>query len=347
MTRSAYLEKDTVSVHFVRAAIARLAPEARLRVLKAAQIRPQLLDSDHARVPAAAFAALWMAVAREIDDEFFGLDSRRMKLGSFALLCHAVLHGRDIGQAVRGMLRGFGVLLDDISASLRVEGERASIVLANRIADAAARRFAEETFLVMVHGLMCWLAGKRIALSGVDFAGPRPPHADEYVAMFSQHLRFEAPATAIHFDAAVLKAPIVQTAETVKPFLREAPQTVFLKYKNTQGWAARVRRQLRASLAGGDWPVLEEVAAALHLAPTTLRRRLEAEGSSFQEIKDGLRRDAAIHQLCTSARSVPDIAAQLGFADASSFRRAFRHWTGVQPSRYRRDAPVASAPAGR
>lgn len=347
MTRSAHPERDTVSVHFVRAAVARLAPEARLRVLRAAQIRPQLLDSDHARVPAAAFAALWMAVAREIDDEFFGLDSRRMKVGSFALLSHAVLHARDLGQALRGMLRGFGVLLDDLSASLRVEGERASVVVANRMADAAGRRFAEETFLVMVHGLMCWLAGKRIALSGVEFAGPRPPHADEYVLMFSQHLRFDAPATALHFDAGMLKAPIVQTAQTVKPFLRDAPQTVFLKYKNTQGWAARVRRQLRASLDGGAWPVLEQVAAALHVAPTTLRRRLEAEGTSFQEIKDRLRRDAAIHQLCTSARSVPDIAAQLGFADASSFRRAFRHWTGVQPSRYRRDAPAAVPSGGR
>ena len=108
-----------------------------------------------------SFAALWLAVAREIDDEFFGLDSRRMKVGSFALLCHAVLGSGNLDRAVKHMLRGFGVFLDDIAAELRLEEQQAVIGVSNRIADAAsARRFADETFLVMVHGLMCWLAGQ-------------------------------------------------------------------------------------------------------------------------------------------------------------------------------------------
>src|SRR5258705_154242 len=82
-----------------------------------------------------------------------------------------------------------------------VEEGPAVISIDNRIAEVSARRFADETFLVMVHGLMCWLAGKRIALTQAEFAHSKPPHAPEYAVMYSQHLRFDARRTAIRFDA--------------------------------------------------------------------------------------------------------------------------------------------------
>ena len=94
-------QKDTVSVHFVEAAVARLSPEARARVLAASHVPEELLGVQSARVPAEAFAAVWLAVARELDDEFFGLDRRRMKVGSFAFLCQAALHGGDLRGAAR------------------------------------------------------------------------------------------------------------------------------------------------------------------------------------------------------------------------------------------------------
>jgi AraC-like DNA-binding protein len=110
---------------------------------------------------------------------------------------------------------------------------------------------------------------------------------------------------------------------------------VFLKYRNPEGWTARLRRRLRAGLDAGQLPGFDDLAIELHVAPTTLRRRLEAEGTSFQAIKDDLRRDTAIHQLVGGSRSVVSIAADLGFGEPSAFRRAFKKWTGVQPLAYR------------
>ncbi len=322
-------------MYFVRAAVARLPAETRMRVLKASAIPPELLLAGDARVPAASFATLWMSIAHELDDEFFGLDRRRMKVGSFAMLCNSVLHSKNLRQAIKEMLRGFSIFLDDISASLNIEDGMAVIRIDNRIASPDDRRFADETFLVMVYGLMCWLVGKRIALASVAFSGPTPVFAREHAVMFSQHLQFDANASAICFDAEELDAHIVQNAGTLKDFLQTAPQSVFLKYKNPHSWTARLRRRLRSCIGGEDWPLLEEVAKEFALTPTTLRRRLEAEGTSYHEVKDALRRDAAIHYLCTTSRSVPDIAGLLCFKEVSAFRRAFKSWTGVQPSRYR------------
>lgn len=321
-------------MHFVSAAVARLPGEVRVRLLNGVGIPVDLLAVPQARVPAAAFAALWLAIARELDDEFFGLDARRMKVGSFALLCNAVIMSGNLDRALKHVLRGFGAFLDDIDGELHLENQQAVISLNNRIEAASARRFADETLLVMVHGLMCWLTGQRIPLTQVRFAHSRPPYAAEYTVMYSEHLSYDAPRTSASFDARLLRAPVIQTPATLREFLRSAPQSVFLKYKNQDSWTARLRRRLRDSI-GKDWPLLEEVAREFHVAPTTLRRRLEAEGTSYQGIKDELRRDAAIDYLCHGSLSVAQIAGLLGFQEPSAFHRAFKKWNGVQPGEYR------------
>lgn len=346
------MDKDTVSIYFVRAALAHLAPEALPAVLRAAGIPAEMLAHRQARVPARAFAALWLAVAHQLDDEFFGLDSRRMKVGSFALMCHAVLHCGTLGRALRRCLRSFSAFLDDLHGELAVDGDRAVITLHNRIADPADRRFAEETYLVMLHGLMCWLIGRRIQLAHIAFGHALPEEAREYRVMYGEDLAFGAERTTIEFDAALLEAPIIQTEATLKGFLRSAPQSVFLKYKSTDSWTARVRRRLRRCLGGQvGWPTLDDLALEFHVAPSTLRRRLEAEGGTYQSAKDDLRRDAAIHHLCHSRLSIAEISTLLGFQEPSAFHRAFKKWTGSQPGEYRalradgRSAPGADAAA--
>lgn len=332
-------ERDTVSVYFVNAALRKLAPPARERLLQALDIPASWLALPGARVPAATFSALWLAVARELDDEFFGLDARRMKVGSFALLCQAVLGCSNLDRAVRRMLRGFALFLDQVQATLWLEPAtgRAQLRLNNTLPDADDRLFADETLLVLLHGLMCWLVGQRIAVQALHLAHARPAHAVEYTRMFSPVLVFEAPQTCLCFDAAVLAAPLVQTPASLLQFLRHAPQSVFLKYKNEDSWTARVQRRLRSALlAQQPWPPLEAMAQALGSTPTTFRRRLEAEGSSYQQIKDQLRSDWAIDQLCHSSLSLDELAATLGFHDASAFHRAFRRWNGLSPGAYRR-----------
>ncbi|HEX9243507.1 MAG TPA: AraC family transcriptional regulator [Anaeromyxobacter sp.] len=330
--------KDTVSMHFVEAAVARLSPAARARILDACGVPAELVGAAHARVPAEAFSATWLAVARELDDEFFGLDRRRMKVGTFSFLCQAVLHAPRLEVALRRLLRGFAIVLDDVRGELAEEGGSAVLRIVNRIADPEARRFADETFLVLVHGVACWLVGRRIPLTLATFAHPRPAHAAEYQVMYSQELAFDAPFTEVRFDAAHLDAAVIQDEASLRKFLRTAPRSVFLKYKNEDSWTARVRRRLRGSIGGAGWPRLEDVAREFRVAPTTLRRRLEAEGTSYQGVKDELRRDAAVHQLCGTHLSIASIASALGFQETSAFHRAFKRWSGVQPGEYRRRA---------
>jgi len=66
-----------------------------------------------------------------------------------------------------------------------------------------------------------------------------------------------------------------------------------------------------------------------------LIRHLAAEGTSFQRIKDNLRRDIAIRDLAAGDKSIEAIAQDVGFASTANFHRAFKQWTSMTPGAYR------------
>src|SRR5262252_5524333 len=339
------MDPSTISNVFLRYAVAPLRsdPAAVGRVLTTAGLSPELLQASHARVPPERFSALWLAVANELDDEFLGGDSRRMKVGTFAVLCRGLIHAGRLERGLRQCLRSFATVFDDIGAELHIDGAEARLHVANRVAEPPRRIFATELFLVILHGVMCWLSGRRISFTKATFDYPEPDYSIEYHVMFCADLQFDAATTEACFEASYLDFPIVQDEAGLKRFLRDAPQSVFMKYKNTDGWAARIRRRLRKT-DGEEWPTLEAMAGEMHVAPSTLRRRLESEGLTYRELKDGLRRDRAIDLLCSTRLSIEAIAGELGYQEVSAFYRAFRHWTGTRPGCYREDALALAAP---
>jgi len=98
-----------------------------------------------------------------------------------------------------------------------------------------------------------------------------------------------------------------------------------------------VRQYLEPRLA--DDPDIDDIAAALHYSKRTLTRRLKEEGTSFLQIKDQLRRALALKLLIETKLPVEVVSLQIGFANLSSFHRAFKIWTNTTPLAYLRAKP--------
>ena len=331
------MQRGTISVRLIEEALV----EPRRRgldtdaLLAAAGINPALMTDPAARVPASQYGALWLGLAQAMDDEFFGMDSHRMKPGSFTLMVYAAAPAQTVGQGLARALRFMSAVLDDMQGRVTREGDRAEVVLAEP--GEPRRAFTYCTFWLILHGLTCWLAGRRIPIIAADFRCPAPAYVDDYQTLFTHDLRFGRPRTRIVFDAAFLDLPVKRTTLEAKAFLRKAPANILVKYRSNDSLTVRVRHLLRASLPAA-WPDFDSLAADLHMSPSTLRRRLDGEGQSYQSIKDNLRRDHAVRCLGRGGQSVAAIADELGFADPSSFHRAFKKWTGLQPNEYRRRA---------
>jgi AraC-like DNA-binding protein len=308
-------------------------------LLEAAGIAAGTMTDPAARVPADRYAALYNLTNRALGDEAFGLFSVPMRVGSFEFLCRAVASAPTLGEALERTGRFLRVLLPDVAVTVQRLPDMAVLSIAETRAlatsvDDPARVFAFEWLLRLIHGLACWLVGRGLALDQVAFPYPRPPHADDYALIYAEHAEFGAPELVARFDATLLDLPIRRDESAVNVFLQGAPGKITMLYRRDREMVPRVRDLLRGALPTNI--DLDRVAATLHLSPRTLHRRLAEEGASFRSIKDALRRDMALAQLAKSNDSIARIGADLGYADTSTFYRAFTNWTSMAPSDYRR-----------
>ncbi|WP_206994941.1 AraC family transcriptional regulator [Trinickia mobilis] len=329
-------EKGTIAVSLVEEAVrcvnrCGVDPQP---LLEEAGIAAQLLGSPLARVSSAQYGALWNAICRALDDEFFGQDSHPMKSGSFIAMCQAALTARNGAQALARTTGFMRLVLDDMSA--QVDSERGRVRLSFHVRDGAERKqmFAYATYFILVYGVVCWLVGRRIPILEARFGCPEPAAGHEYRLMFCDDLKFGQGTSYVDLSPDFLDLPVIQTAKSLKSFLRDAPAIFVVKYRNPDSVAARVRHALRA-MPIAEWPGADDMAEKLRFAEATMRRRLKQEGYTYQSIKDALRRDIAIAALQAGEQTIADIAIAVGFAEPSAFHRAFRKWTGGRPTDYR------------
>jgi AraC-like DNA-binding protein len=306
-------------------------------LLRRAEIATSLLDDPAARVPVARYATLYRLINDSLDDEGFALFSRPLRRGSFEFLCRAALSATTLEQALERIARFLHVVLDDLDVEVRKSGRAAVIVISEEQAlpvGAAGRVFAFEWLLRMIHGLAAWLVAQPLALDEVAFPYPSPPHAADYELVFAPRYSFDAPRLEARFPLEWLALPVRRDEAALRAFLVDAPASITTLYHRDRALALRVREHLRAALP--QHLELPAIARRLFLSPRTLHRRLEDEATSFRAIKDDLRRELAVDWLTKTTRPLSRIGADLGFADAAAFYRAFAGWTGSGPREYRK-----------
>ncbi|MEU8963537.1 AraC family transcriptional regulator [Streptomyces sp. NPDC048491] len=334
------MAKPTITVHHVRAVLRGAERHGidTVPLLQASGIPPLLLGDDRARVTPAQFALLFRALYRATGDEFLGLGGAPSRPGTFAMMCYAVLGCPDLGGAMRRGTTFYGLFAGGPDLALEVSGPDAVFAVRGDLGGRDEDRFLTECLVIIWHRLCSWLVGRRIPLTRAAFGYPPPPHQEEYESLFGCPVRFGDTRTQVTFDAHWLTAPLVRDEAALGQMLRRSPFELLSRraYGTTVG--EQVGRALSAALrATPRLPTLEETAARLAMSPATLRRRLAREGTSFQQLKDAVRRDAAIAGLAEGREPIAEIAARLGFSEDTSFHRAFRRWTGTTPGAYRLD----------
>jgi AraC-like DNA-binding protein len=301
-------------------------------LLDRAGIAPALLESSLARVSQPQYALLIRVLRRALRDELWGLAARPLRPGSFGQCMKQLVRCGTLGEALRGGFAFYDLLIDDFVARLSVRGQRAHIHFVVRREPDARLDYCVKAFMLFTFGTASWLVARRVPVLGVDYTAAQV--GTDTSRVYQAPIRYGQPHVGLAFDARWLDLPVVQTEQSLREFLAGAPANLIVKYRDTSSLTDRIRRLLRRRL-GEELPSLEEVGDTLAVTPQTLRRRLREEGRGFQQIKDELRRDAAIEFLTNTRLPLLDIANQVGFSEASTFHRAFKSWTGVAPGEYR------------
>ncbi|MBC7519821.1 MAG: AraC family transcriptional regulator ligand-binding domain-containing protein [Sandarakinorhabdus sp.] len=194
--------------------------------------------------------------------------------------------------------------------------------------------FTEHRDLGAIRTLIVDLMGGELPLERVSVAAPPPPNWPSLRHYFHCPVEFDADVTQWIF--------LPGSTDLVLPLADDELQTLYSSRCTTLLGRAQadstIRNRLAARLSRSDGAFLSagEAARQLALSERTLHRRLAEEGTRFSAMVDDARYARAQQLLMDRRMTVENIASAVGFAEPSSFSRAFRRWSGMGALEYRR-----------
>lgn len=193
-----------------------------------------------------------------------------------------------------------------------------------------------EAVLAAVIGFAHWATGASLQPLRVQFSQARLGPLEGYQQVFRCPVDFEQAFSGLLVDNVALDRPLPQ-ADPQLAQVHERITAARLAALRMSSFSEQGMRQWLLARLGPVLPRRVEAAHALGISERTLARRLAAMGQTFEGILDDVRREQALQAVRDPDASLPDVAASLGFAEVSTFYRAFRRWTGSPPVRWRRE----------
>ena len=305
------------------------------QALERAGINPAVMDNKTQRVHTDQVARLFKTVQESLDDEFMGFTQTNCKVGLFATMAELVSHCSTLGELLEKAVNFYNLISDDIP--MRLSRSRGSAVLSFKMAkpELDPEHFMAEFWLVIWHRFPSWYIGQPIRLQETHFTFGAPKHRDELQIMFPADLHFNSRANRLIFDTQYLDKPLLRSAQELAQFVENAPADVMTIPGSDSTLEAQIERIITQRHPDRlIFVPIHKMAAELHISSQTLHRRLKESATSYQKIKDNLRREVAIQKLVIERLSVEQVAEIVGFTESRSFTRAFKHWTGLTPREY-------------
>jgi AraC-like DNA-binding protein len=138
----------------------------------------------------------------------------------------------------------------------------------------------------------------------------------------------------MHIDNAVLDRELPWTP------VEHVPDGLVSLRSVARGSLADSARILIEGMVEDGNPSMDRLALCAGRSRRTMQRLLATKGTSFAELLDQVRREAALAHLREGSASISGIAGEVGYSHPSSLSRAVRRWTGNNPRRIREFAPV-------
>lgn len=310
---------------------------SRERLMAAAGLTEAHRADPDARISTFAFVVLWRELMTALPGVVIPVElARAMHEDALGVAGQVVLRSDDLEHAARLNDR-FLRLADTGAVAVREEREDLVGFGISHRPEVVAMRFPIELMLGFGYRLLCHAAGAPVPLREVTFAHAAGFPVEPYVELFGAPVRFGAPSSALWLPRAQMSTPFASRDPIARRYL-EAHAAQLLSTLPSSSPSPPVLAQIREAIvlelatSGAD---LARVARRLAMSTRTVQRRLEELGTGYQDLVDDVRSAMARTLLRDPARSIIDVAFELGYADLRSFYRAFRRWTGATPADWR------------
>ncbi|MDP9142484.1 MAG: AraC family transcriptional regulator ligand-binding domain-containing protein [Pseudomonadota bacterium] len=251
-------------------------------------------------------------------------------------LAAAMQHSSTVGEALKTAARYLFVqspalMLSVIESSTLVPGGvelRGDIVLPRL----PIQRQLIDQCLGDLHRILQFLGRENYELRAVGL--PHTPTAElrRYTQFFGVPVYPDQEHGALHVTPSTLNTSLSEVNKSLRQ--------IALGYLNqhyadpSQSMSHRVRRALNSTLSTTHGSKTA-IADLLFLHPRTLQRKLAQEGATFDDLRDEVRQQMALHFLRETRIPLAQLTGLLGLSDQSVLTRSCLRWFGITPSRIR------------
>lgn len=289
------------------------------------------LDTAGAR---SQIGSVWDAAAKVTGDPHIGLSiAALVRPENFDLLGYVARHSETLGNALDRVIQ-YGALAGAPGIlQIDLDGATATMTFGSA-SDGPPHRQGVEFLFHALQQMAERLCGEPSEMGRADFRHPQPESLDRLREAFGTDLHFDQPHNRLIFSADYLKMPVRGHDPQLRKILERQAKDLLDQFDESSSIVRTVTELVTKELATGN-PNSDHIASLLGVSVRTMSRHLKDAGTSYQALLDNVRFQLASRYLSRTRVDIGEVAFLLGFADTSSFNRAFKRWSGDTPSAYR------------
>ncbi len=290
------------------------------------------------RVPLDTLNNAWQSAEAITQDPIIGLHvGEKIHPHDYGLLGQIMMNCANIAQALEKIL-SVEFIINNLFVSKVIEENGYAV---NRI---YSQQYEAESIRHIIEQDISALINIGIFVMNKDFADHNRPieihfrhkpagDIKEYERILKTKVLFEQEYNQAIFPPAVLESTIYNPNPRIAELLNDELQQLLHEVENKDALTLRLWRYFQNSEASVELDI-ESIAQQFNITARTLQRRLQQEGTSFQDELKYYRTQQAKQFLNANSLSISEIAFEMGFNDNSAFHKAFKRWTGLTPKEF-------------
>ena len=307
------------------------------RILKGTDLSEDWVKDENALIAQEDYLTIVDNALDETRDPALALHiGRQTNLGELGIWGYAIISSPTLGEATQVSLQFWELQGALVTLDYRKEND-GSIWYINPAFQISSPRlwtFAVEELLSTFFAGIRFLSKQEFSMSEIRLTYPEPAHTELYRELFNCPVFFNQDRDLFRISFHFENVPTAMGNPKLATICKQQCQELLAKLKGSDKLIDSIRNAIIISL--GQYPSLPAIARQLAMSPRTLRRRLRERDTTYQTILDEIRLELAKEYISTTNLSVDQIASRIGFSEATTFRRAFRKWTGLNVKEFRK-----------
>ena len=304
-------------------------------LFREAGLDTNILDNPLMRYPAKEASLAWERASEMLDDPAFGLTIAQVWHPSdFHALGCAFMASGTLHDALNRLVRFNPVVYDLVSYSLTEHDNRVKLSYNPVHGKLDEPAILEDTRWAVVLDACRRVYGADLVPLEVSFWHSKPASdMDAFLDYFRCPLRFGEQVASMTFPAELLDRRLPAANRELALALDLTLRNYMAKLQ-LDGIVSRTKSAIADKLPSGNLTI-GAVAAGLYISPRSLQRKLVAEGASYRNLVDAVRRELAESYIANGDMTLVEVSYLLGFSSQAAFSRAFKRWTGLSPNAFR------------